>query len=149
MTGHPVYEDHLDRRDLGERLADRLASGIGSWRFLLVQTAGVATWMVLNHPGARGWDPYPWILLNLLFSVQAAYAGPTILLSQKRQAQRDRLMAEHDLACDQRSEELIRAVHRRLDRMEAQLGRPAQRAGVSRRPSAIDRPPPTPRGETG
>lgn len=77
---------------LGDKLADAIANGMGSWRFIIGQSAVVFVWIVLNLAViALRWDPYPFILLNLLFSTQAAYASPLILMSQKRQSQKDRL----------------------------------------------------------
>ncbi len=93
---HPVNIIHHDEASFGERLADRIATGIGSWTFLIVQTAAVATWVLVNIYGwINRWDPFPFILLNLLFSVQAAYTGPVLLLAGNRQAQKDRLTLEH------------------------------------------------------
>jgi len=93
---HPVNQVLIEDANLGERLADQIAAGIGSWRFLIVQTIAVISWVGLNIVGlVNRWDPYPFILLNLLFSVQAAYTGPVLLLAGNRQAQKDRLTLEH------------------------------------------------------
>ena len=93
---HPVNVVHHEEATFGERLADAIASGIGSWRFLIIQTFAVVMWVSLNVIGlVSHWDPFPFILLNLLFSVQAAYTGPVLLLAGNRQAQKDRLTLEH------------------------------------------------------
>ena len=93
---HPVNQIAVDEASVGERLADQIAAGIGSWRFLIVQTIAVCTWVALNVVGfINRWDPYPFVLLNLLFSVQAAYTGPVLLLAGNRQSQKDRLTLEH------------------------------------------------------
>ncbi len=93
---HPVNQLQIDQASLGERLADHIAAGIGSWTFLIVQSVAVVAWVVLNVIGfVEHWDPYPFILLNLLFSVQAAYTGPVLLLASNRQSQKDRLTLEH------------------------------------------------------
>lgn len=93
---HPVNVIHHDEATFGERLADGIASGIGSWRFLIIQTIAVLCWVIFNVIGlVNHWDPFPFILLNLLFSVQAAYTGPVLLLAGNRQAQKDRLTLEH------------------------------------------------------
>src|SRR6267378_7505199 len=93
---HPVNVVHHEEATLGERIADKAASGIGSWRFLIIQTIAVLLWLTLNIVGlVRKWDPFPFILLNLLFSVQAAYTGPVLLLAGNRQSQKDRLTLEH------------------------------------------------------
>lgn len=95
-SSHPVNVVHHDEATPGERLADKLAATIGSWPFLIIQTGIVGVWVGLNIIGlVRRWDPYPFILLNLMFSVQAAYAGPLILLAGNRQTQKDRLTLEH------------------------------------------------------
>jgi uncharacterized membrane protein len=81
----------------GERIADAAARGIGSWRFIIIQTILVAIWVLLNVSAWKfKWDPYPFILLNLMFSVQAAYTGPILLLASNRQAQKDRAIAQRD-----------------------------------------------------
>lgn len=93
---HPVNVVHHDEATLGERIADKVAAGIGSWTFLIVQTFLVFCWVGLNLIGwAYRWDPFPFILLNLMFSVQAAYTGPLLLLAGNRQSQKDRLTLEH------------------------------------------------------
>jgi uncharacterized membrane protein len=93
---HVVNVIHHEEATFGERLADKIATGIGSWTFLIVQTFLVALWVILNFVGfIKHWDPFPFILLNLLFSVQAAYTGPVLLLAGNRQAQKDRLTLEH------------------------------------------------------
>ena len=81
------------------RLSEKIARFLGTGRFLAVQTLIVIVWILLNVAAVRlRWDPYPFILLNLAFSTQAAYAAPLILLAQNRQADRDRVQAEEDRA---------------------------------------------------
>lgn len=96
---HPALQKHDQQRTRGERIADRAAAGIGSWAFLGAQSVFLACWMVANGlmltPAAR-WDRYPFILLNLCLSFQAAYTGPVLLLAGKRQEARDRDQAAHD-----------------------------------------------------
>ena len=93
---HPVNQLFHDEATLGERVADRAASGIGSWTFLVVQSVLIVIWIALNVAMLiNHWDPYPFILLNLCFTIQAAYTGPVLLLSGNRQAQKDRLRLEH------------------------------------------------------
>lgn len=75
----------------GDKIADAVASGMGSWRFIIIQSAIVAAWIALNlFAVVLRWDAYPFILLNLLFSTQAAYAAPIIMMSQNRAAAKDR-----------------------------------------------------------
>ena len=85
-----------DDRTFGERIADKAAEAIGSWRFIIGQTAAVCVWVVGNIYEAFHFDPFPFILLNLMFSVQAAYTGPILLLASNRQAQKDRALAAKD-----------------------------------------------------
>jgi uncharacterized membrane protein len=108
---HPISQRLREERTRGERLADTISDQIGSWRFLVVQTVVITIWMAVNIAGlALRWDPYPFVLLNLLFSVQAVYVGPILLLSQNRSAERDRIMAEHDYVTNERSEQLTEAL---------------------------------------
>jgi uncharacterized membrane protein len=92
---HPVNVLHHDEATFGEMLADKISAGIGSWTFLIIQTVAVAVWMIGNAILFFNWDPKPFILLNLLFSIQAAYTGPVLLLAGNRQSQKDRLTLEH------------------------------------------------------
>jgi uncharacterized membrane protein len=81
----------------GERVADSVAKAIGSWRFIIIQSILVLIWIALNVLAwDLKWDPYPFVLLNLMFSVQAAYTGPILLLASNRQAARDRAVAWRD-----------------------------------------------------
>lgn len=108
---HPISRKLVDDRTGGERLADTIAEQIGSWRFLIIQTSLVALWIGINLTGAfLRWDPYPFVLLNLMFSVQAAYTGPILLLSQNRAAARDRVMAEHSYSTNEKSEQLTESL---------------------------------------
>ena len=94
---HPVNQLFHDEATLGERVADRTAAGIGSWWFLIIQSILIAIWVTLNSIEffTHKWDLYPFILLNLMFTIQAAFTGPVLLLSGNRQAQKDRLRLEH------------------------------------------------------
>jgi len=91
------HDRHQASLTFGQRLADSVANGMGSWRFIIIQTVIVLLWMILNLIAyIYHWDPYPFILLNLLFSTQAAYAAPIIMMSQNRQNERDRAQALAD-----------------------------------------------------
>lgn len=91
------HEQHEAGREFGERLADRLATVMGSWQFIIAQTIIVTLWVGVNLIAYLShWDPYPFILLNLLFSTQAAYAAPVIMMAQNRQSGRDRVQAHDD-----------------------------------------------------
>lgn len=93
---HPVNQAVFEAAPLGARVADRVTGFMGSWRFIVIQTVIVAVWLAANIVLlSRPFDPFPFILLNLAFSTQAAYAAPLILLAGNRASQRDRLTLEH------------------------------------------------------
>ncbi|MDB4905157.1 MAG: hypothetical protein JWQ63_4438 [Mucilaginibacter sp.] len=98
MTNSKTWHDtHKESLGFGQRLADKVANGMGSWRFIIIQSIIVILWMILNVVGfVNHWDVYPYILLNLLFSTQAAYAAPIIMMAQNRQNERDRAQADAD-----------------------------------------------------
>ena len=92
----------------GERFADWVYNNIGSWRFILIQSILVAAWVMLNATAyIRAWDPYPFIFMNLIFSLQSAYTASLIMMSQNRQ---DRLKAHNDYLLDFKTEEESKAV---------------------------------------
>ena len=91
------HQRHHETLKFGDHLADSVAKGMGSWRFIIIQTILVVLWMGLNLVGyLYHWDAYPFILLNLVFSTQAAYAAPIIMMAQNRQNDRDRMQAQAD-----------------------------------------------------
>jgi uncharacterized membrane protein len=100
---HPVNQVHIDEATRGERMADRVAGAIGTWRFLIAQGVLIVGWVLVNVIWLlnKGWDPYPFILLNLMFSIQAAYTGPVLLLAGNRSAQHDRLRLERTAAVEE------------------------------------------------
>ena len=122
---HPVNVMHHEQATVGERLADGIASFIGSWRFLIIQTLVVVAWVTINTLQATGKihiDPYPYILLNLAFSTQAAYTGPVLLLAGNRQAQKDRLTLEHAASeadkVDRQNLQILKAIQENTDLTE-------------------------------
>ena len=96
LLRHPVNLALQAEAPLGARVADRVTEFLGSWRFLVLQTVLVVIWIAGNIVLLFHFDPYPFILLNLAFSTQAAYAAPLILLAQNRQEGRDRAQSERD-----------------------------------------------------
>jgi len=113
------HDSHKEKATFGQRLADKVANGMGSWRFIIWQTLIVAFWMIVNFIAfVRHWDPYPYILLNLLFSTQAAYAAPIIMMSQNRQSERDRAQAESDYRTNVAAKKEIEELMVRLDAIE-------------------------------
>lgn len=123
MTFH-WHKRSEDERTLGQKIADSVANGMGSWTFIIIQSVIVGVWISLNLIAWQyQWDIYPFILLNLLFSTQAAYAAPIIMMSQNRAADRDRLHADADyqtnVAAKQEIEELMKVLHRiDVDKLE-------------------------------
>ena len=105
----------------GQRLADRVASTIGSWRFIIFQSTGIILWIIGNVlSGANSWDPYPFILLNLLLSFQAAYTAPAIMMSQNRQSDLDRRHAQNDYEINVKAELEIELLHEKIDILKEQ-----------------------------
>jgi uncharacterized membrane protein len=115
-TWHQIHNDSLA---FGQRLADSVANGMGSWRFIIIQTLIVLVWMALNIIGfTYHWDVYPFILLNLLFSTQAAYAAPIIMMAQNRQSERDRAQADADYKTNCEAKEEIEQLLQKLNSIE-------------------------------
>ena len=113
------HQKHKDESTFGQRLADSVATGMGSWRFIIIQTVIVAIWMILNVVAfVTHWDVYPFILLNLLFSTQAAYAAPIIMMAQNRQSDRDRAQADEDFKTNVDAKKEIEALQIRLNAIE-------------------------------
>ena len=115
------HEKHVETLGFGSRLADSVAKGMGSWRFIVLQTLFVIIWMSLNIVGFfYHWDVYPFILLNLLFSTQAAYAAPVIMMSQNRQSERDRLQAQADYQTNIEAKQEIEALTIILNKLDVE-----------------------------
>ena len=115
-----VNDIQQEQMTTGQRVADRVAAVMGGWPFIIAQTILLTCWMAVNiyllsHPRLlRAWDPYPFILLNLVLSFQAAYTGPVVMMSQNRQNEKDRLMAHNDFECNLKAEEEIRVLMEHL-----------------------------------
>lgn len=120
-----VYEEKLA---LGQRVAETVTATVGGWPFILTQTAVLALWIGLNvylalHWKDKAFDPYPFILLNLVLSFQAAYTGPIVMMSQNRQNQKDRFAAQVDFECNLKAEEEIRVIMDHLVHQDLLLAR--------------------------
>jgi uncharacterized membrane protein len=103
---------------VGQRVADIVAASMGSWTFIIIQSIFLAIWIILNVTAyVESWDPYPFILLNLALSFQAAYAAPFIMMSQNRQQDIDRKAAEHDHQINIKAELEIELLHQKLDQL--------------------------------
>ena len=115
------HQDYRESLTFGAKLADSVANGMGSWRFIIIQSAFVVIWMALNFVGfLNHWDPYPFILLILLFSTQAAYAAPIIMMSQNRQNERDRIQAQADYQTNIDAKLEIEALTKKLNQLEVE-----------------------------
>jgi len=102
----------------GQRIADLVAATMGSWRFIIVQSSILLAWLALNVTAwIQHWDPYPFILLNLALSFQAAYAAPFIMMSQNRQQDIDRKDAAADYQINIKAELEIELLHQKLDEL--------------------------------
>lgn len=114
-----VNDLHDNSLTLGQKVADGVAKNMGSWRFIIIQSSILLVWITVNAVElvVKPWDPYPFILLNLMLSFQAAYAAPFIMMSQNRQSDKDRLAAEHDYCVNIRAETRSHAV---LNHLQAQ-----------------------------
>jgi uncharacterized membrane protein len=116
-----VNIEFKEQLTIGQKTADMVAKIVGSWKFILVQSAFFIFWMIINimlaanyFINSESWDPYPFILLNLMLSFEAAYTGPIIMMSQNRQAAKDRLMAESDFEVNQKAETEIKVIMEHL-----------------------------------
>jgi uncharacterized membrane protein len=113
------HEKHKEQLSIGQKIADSVAKGMGSWAFIIIQTILVIAWMGINAMAwALHWDPYPFILLNLLFSTQAAYAAPIIMMAQNRQNDRDRVQAMEDFKTNVDAKKEIEEMQLALARIE-------------------------------
>ena len=113
------HDKHFETLGFGSRLADAVAKSMGSWKFIIVQTILVVLWMTLNLIAfTKHWDVYPFILLNLVFSTQAAYAAPIIMMAQNRQHERDRTQAQADYQTNVDAKLEIEALTRKLNSIE-------------------------------
>jgi len=111
----PATDSGLTR---GQRIADTVAASMGSWKFIIIQTVLLFLWIILNVTAyVKQWDPYPFILLNLALSFQAAYAAPFIMMSQNRQQDIDRKAANNDHQINVKAELEIEALHQKIDQL--------------------------------
>jgi len=103
---------------IGQKIADTVAATMGSWKFIIIQSVILMFWIILNVTAyIQQWDPYPFILLNLTLSFQAAYAAPFIMMSQNRQQDIDRKSAENDFKVNVKAELEIELLHQKIDQL--------------------------------
>ena len=127
LIGHPrgvhrsvseVESEHITR---GDQLADKITNIVGSWKFIVIQSCLLGLWLILNSIGwLLNWDPYPFILLNLVLSFQAAFTAPIIMMSQNRQASRDRIASELDFEVNRVAAKEVENIQSRLDTLSNQ-----------------------------
>jgi uncharacterized membrane protein len=114
-----INQVDAEKLTTGQRVADGLAMVMGSWAFIIIQSIILAFWITLNVVAyIEHWDPYPFILLNLALSFQAAYAAPIIMMSQNRQAAKDRLMAEQDYEINCKAEDELKSIMTHLEQQD-------------------------------
>ena len=150
----PTAELERPALTVGQRVADTVAATMGSWRFIIIQSIILVAWIALNITAyVQRWDPYPFILLNLALSFQAAYAEPFIMMSQNRQQDIDRQAAETDHQINIKAELEIELLHQKLDQLREtevmyltkavqELTELLNRSGICA-PPAADKPAPT------
>jgi uncharacterized membrane protein len=104
---------------LGQKISDAVAKTVGSWNFIVIQTIAILIWIAYNAWNrTEAWDPYPFILLNLMLSFQAAYTAPAIMMSQNRLSEIDRLQANNDFEINVKAELEIELLHQKIDMMK-------------------------------
>ena len=117
---HASINNHLEvarpEMTFGQRISDAVARTVGSWRFIILQSIAIGIWIASNIiSGPHAWDPYPFILLNLMLSFQAAYTAPAIMMSQNRQSEIDRQQASNDFEVNVKAELEIELLHQKID----------------------------------
>jgi uncharacterized membrane protein len=112
-----VNQQFRQQLTLGQRVADKVASFGGSWTFISLFLSGMMVWMLFNADTSKAFDPFPFILLNLVLSCLAALQAPVIMMSQNRQAARDRLEARHDYEVNMKAEVEIMDLHAKIDKL--------------------------------
>ncbi len=117
---HPIFKKH--KLTLGQRASDMLTRSVGSWAFIIILFIIMGIWMFLNiYFIFFNWDPYPFILLNFVLSMLAAIQAPIILMSQNREAHRDRLQAKYDYDVNKKAEKEIRQIQKDLNEVKELL----------------------------
>jgi uncharacterized membrane protein len=117
----PILDEKKPALSLGQQISDVIARTVGSWRFIILQSICILGWIAFNSTHrASEWDPYPYILLNLMLSFQAAYTAPVIMMSQNRLSEIDRLQANQDFDINVKAELEIELLHQKIDLLKEQ-----------------------------
>ena len=122
--GTPIHHESSKKKGLtiGQHAADVVSKFIGSWKFIIIFTVFLVLWIITNAVAISAqWDPYPFILLNLTLSCVAAMQAPVIMMSQNRQAERDRIRTEYDFAINRKAEREIEEIQVSLDKIEKKI----------------------------
>jgi len=107
--------DHAQTTTFGNRMADKIAESVGSWGFIIIALSIIAIWIVVNTIFQKLFDPFPFILLNLVLSCTAAIQAPVIMMSQNRQEDKDRIKSKNDYKINLKSELIIQDLHKKMD----------------------------------
>ena len=107
--------DHSQTLTFGNKMADKIAESVGSWSFIIIALAIIALWITLNTVFKKLFDPFPFILLNLVLSCTAAIQAPVIMMSQNRQEDKDRIKSKNDYKINLKSELIIQDLHKKMD----------------------------------
>ena len=117
ITAH--VEQPIGPLTVGQKISDAVARTVGSWKFIIIQSVCILGWITYNSVNnANVWDPYPFILLNLMLSFQAAYTAPAIMMSQNRLSEIDRQHANNDFEVNVKAELEIELLHQKIDMMK-------------------------------
>lgn len=110
------FEEDFSRLTIGQKISDLVAKTVGSWKFVIIQSTIIFVWIAYNSIASPdSWDPYPFILLNLMLSFQAAYTAPAIMMSQNRLSEIDRQQAGNDFEVNVKAELEIELLHQKID----------------------------------
>jgi len=113
------HEKHEENLSFNHKISNFMAKSMGSWNFIIIQTIFVLIWVTLNIYGhIHHWDPFPFILLGLVFSIQAAYTAPIIMMAQNRQSERDRFQAEADYETNLKAKAEIEDLQKMIYKIE-------------------------------
>ncbi|HEY5588740.1 MAG TPA: DUF1003 domain-containing protein [Candidatus Paceibacterota bacterium] len=119
LIGSKISKDnalaHTQTLTLGDKMADKIAASVGSWKFIIIALSMIAIWIVLNSVAKNLFDPFPFILLNLVLSCTAAIQAPVIMMSQNRQEDKDRIKSKNDYKINLKSELIIQDLHKKID----------------------------------
>ena len=123
LIGGKVSRDneltHSQTLTFGDRMADKIAASVGSWSFIIIALSIIAIWIMFNSVIKNLFDPFPFILLNLVLSCTAAIQAPVIMMSQNRQEDKDRIKSKNDYKINLKSELIIQDLHKKMDVLAA------------------------------